>query len=160
MGNIRRIYIPLCFYLYDIKREFRYTREQHLHSTMFLLIPILCPFRYIPVRYIYIPLCFYLYIILQGRDHPAKSHLHSTMFLLILFTDDFYIPRFTGFTFHYVSTYTVWTGRNNPLALHLHSTMFLLIPSKSSRRIVSCIFTFHYVSTYTYGRGRSGDLKI
>ena len=54
------IYIPLCFYLYGLRR-FR---------------------RCDTCAIIYIPLCFYLYT-KRISYHLAHHHLHSTMFLLI-----------------------------------------------------------------------------
>ena len=121
----RKIYIPLCFYLYLY--------------TAFLLY-----FRY---AVIYIPLCFYLYQQEESAEWVV-IHLHSTMFLLIRGADSvpvpedrIYIPlcfylyrdsgrtggKQSGFTFHYVSTYTCWTVISVASLKNLHSTMFLLI---------------------------------
>ena len=55
----------------------------HLHSTMFLLIPIQAP-----------------------KIYKVFKNLHSTMFLLIP-TLPRYTTHYTAFTFHYVSTYTI-----------------------------------------------------
>ena len=79
------IYIPLCFYLYENTFSRVNAHHHHLHSTMFLLIPLLLCILCLQVA-IYIPLCFYLY-------------QFSQCFVIL--------PNL--FTFHYVSTYT---GRN------------------------------------------------
>ena len=173
MRTVKRsnIYIPLCFYLYrlpihtrliPVQFTFHYVSTYteriqeagkssiHLHSTMFLLIRIsdsLCP--------------------------SCIADLHSTMFLLIQIEIATPPWQFTGFTFHYVSTYTLRLPLRLASWIHLHSTMFLLILTSTGRFLLyfpsnlhstmfllirdcrhrdygcSVAFTFHYVSTYT-----------
>ena len=124
--DIFQIYIPLCFYLYETSINnnpslftftFHYVSTytsslvgmnppyHHLHSTMFLLIRWK---RLEPENNykIYIPLCFYLYWAYRN-----------------------WTPRRKPFTFHYVSTYTMWMPEACPQ---------------------QTVFTFHYVSTYTH----------
>ena len=167
--NLRIIYIPLCFYLYSgvttvsadlVEFTFHYvstythflfhfwSNSFYLHSTMFLLIPIVqisehCHIldlhstmflliltissiiRNSPI--IYIPLCFYLYCTYRAPRLELRN-LHSTMFLLI---------RYAG-------------RRRQYHVFNLHSTMFLLIhitDRAGAARMLT--FTFHYVSTYT-----------
>ena len=118
------IYIPLCFYLYDISTPFR-----------------------VGLLVIYIPLCFYLYHIRSSvRTYDVKFtfhyastytpafrffiicgiYLHSTMLLLIRIISIrlMNIP----FTFHYASTYTILLPGLSSHKFNLHSTMLLLIP--------------------------------
>ena len=143
----RPIYIPLCFYLYDLHRR-AVNPQIHLHSTMLLLIPqqqvivcLSCSFTFhyastytgtgalqnLPRKNIYIPLCFYLYgYVLDARQ--GKTHLHSTMLLLILTGAIVAVLSYILFTFHYASTYT--------------QSAALLSPCEFP-------FTFHYASTYT-----------
>ena len=123
----RSIYIPLCFYLYNLFPVSFYPSTD-LHSTMFLLIPIYSPCLFIPQQ-IYIPLCFYLYNLPMWSIHFLIFNLHSTMFLLILCHVLFPADIF----------------------LNLHSTMFLLILYSNVYVVPLIIFTFHYVSTYTWG---------
>ena len=120
------IYIPLCFYLYCIRRYF--------HCVTY---------------HIYIPLCFYLYGLLNRHCFSVRPHLHSTMLLLIrrdILTcyDQFVdlhstmllliLPSMIStdwlvilFTFHYASTYTDNVSSFGRKVIHLHSTMLLLI---------------------------------
>ena len=80
---IIRIYIPLCFYLYNQRVPGEPSDRGHLHSTMFLLIHIQV-LEFFKRSLIYIPLCFYLYLYISCA--PVGS---------------------SQFTFHYVSTYTL-----------------------------------------------------
>ena len=125
LGNKYKIYIPLCFYLYAGRVKLKgayalftfhyvstYTTEipvyqalkDHLHSTMFLLIPNS--------------------VSLQVTDNEFTFHYVSTYTT----AHGRILSPLSRFTFHYVSTYTICTvtfpfesGRD------LHSTMFLLI---------------------------------
>ena len=63
----QHIYIPLCFYLYDI-----------------------CKQTPLPLLLIYIPLCFYLYHSSLQQSYMWLPYLHSTMFLLIRLISDRY----------------------------------------------------------------------
>ena len=119
----------------------------HLHSTMFLLIPVatlraaFCTtftFHYVSTytverslktgsSLIYIPLCFYLY---EDKNRVAYylDNLHSTMFLLIR-------KKNTGSLF-LLCIYI-------PLCFYLYQVYRYSL-------ILILQFTFHYVSTYTY----------
>ena len=77
--------------------------ETYLHSTMFLLIPII--------------FCYTV---------TDLNHLHSTMFLLILRSWQRLMIRFI-FTFHNVSINSEYFTDKKFKYSHLHSTMFLLI---------------------------------
>ena len=143
---IVKIYIPLCFYLYEAQVPQNTPYRPHLHSTMFLLIRFfwiiqVCLWGVLTFHYvstytlrkthsrwlflIYIPLCFYLYEETQITQSWVLD-LHSTMFLLI---------RFTRYTRRLISSiyiplcfylYLVIRGRCR-IRSNLHSTMFLLI---------------------------------
>ena len=141
------IYIPLCFYLYALKDEnihwgesftFHYVSTytllcsesqlplEHLHSTMFLLIRrILC------------------------RKNRYKPNLHSTMFLLIpAYSDSLRVWR--TFTFHYVSTYTIYAINKYSFQslIYIPLCFYLYVTAPENISLYG-LFTFHYVSTYT-----------
>ena len=118
------IYIPLCLYLYPLRRYFIHTPEL-----------------------IYIPLCLYLYFLLLPVHCFLLQYLHSTMFIFIFF-QQYPVHTAFPFTFHYVYIYIELIVSDNetidiyiPLCLYLythelwgsaffvylHSTMFIFI---------------------------------
>ena len=143
------IYIPLCFYLYQIDSTGSHYLS-YLHSTMFLLI-LRFPRVFAPDTRLFTFHYVSTYTLRSGDRILVFPNLHSTMFLLI-------------------QPDSCWTADSHP---YLHSTMFLLILitdlfSDSFRGIyiplcfylyhLNCFFrkliftfTFHYVSTYTGG---------
>ena len=170
--NLMRIYIPLCFYLYNLRWSvlwtdmiftFHYVSTytqlnslmlslvRNLHSTMFLLIRKNPIYMIIDII-IYIPLCFYLYETAEHRQRP-DTNLHSTMFLLIRRQNSWgkaeysiYIPL-CFYLYRLLDTMRMYG------AVDLHSTMFLLILNTCIFSLSPLIpFTFHYVSTYTISR--------
>ena len=79
--RIKRIYIPLCLYLYDSGKEKKIT-QKNLHSTMFIFIFShfsfdLSSLRKFTFHYVYI------YIWQTARRKRGFKNLHSTMFIFI-----------------------------------------------------------------------------
>ena len=142
----RRIYIPLCFYLYKIQaycpigqinlhstmflliqiRLFPTAVIWHLHSTMFLLIPIAMNVISNTTG-IYIPLCFYLYDSTICTD-PANDQIYIPL-CFYLYDNTFEAKRRKVADLHSTMFLLI---QKPPVAIYggdtnLHSTMFLLI---------------------------------
>ena len=121
----KKIYIPLCFYLY-----------RH-HVIIFCSSFI-----------IYIPLCFYLYVMLYSNNHQT-SYLHSTMFLLILATSQRKGVNYINL--HSTMFLLIRYGSENrhkkfaiyiPLCFYLYSVCHLLLCSFSIIYIPLCFYLY------------------
>ena len=98
------IYIPLCFYLY-LCDHLQNLCISHLHSTMFLLIR-----KTVGANLATIDLHSTMFLLILQQLLGITDlipNLHSTMFLLIPGSVRRYHET-DSFTFHYVSTYTVY----------------------------------------------------
>ena len=125
--------------------------QKHLHSTMFLLIPIarkMIPgqsrftFHYVSTytwrnslgrKPVYI--FTFHYVSTYTRPQNTSCAMGIRIYIpLCFYLYPVWIEHDTGpgkFTFHYVSTYTHPDIRSNTFSRHLHSTMFLLIHSEA-----------------------------
>ena len=124
------IYIPLCFYLYGLRRSRKVTLI-YLHSTMFLLILIASMRWFISSIFTFHYVSTYTETADCIRSFPLD--LHSTMFLLIPVGFIAFGAAITHLHSTMFLLIRLWNAGIRCKKHNLHSTMFLLILNRLKR---------------------------
>ena len=106
--TISRIYIPICFYYFNLTSYMVLNLNGNLHSNMFLLFLSCLSLLCVSVL-IYIPICFYYFHSLNYSLHPLALFTFQYVSIISVSVSSFY-PARNAFTFQYVSIISYCSG--------------------------------------------------